>query len=303
MEAPNLANLYGQGSILGGMLGLEQHNMSMDQAQMQQAKGLQDMFQSFQKHPLDMEATSLGNQKTQAQIPGIQAEASLAQDKADVSRNTKGLQLDAATQELMSKIDTETFKTFQRTLETRAMKGDPAAREALKWTKDVIAERTKQDSMLNRQAELAKLKAERDMALEAYKSKAREALQKAKAAGGPGAVKTYQALAAQYMQQAGAEPDPEKQVALRQLAQEAVELAYAQAQAGPAATPRPVLTPEGAIGYSGGSPAAMPNVTQPPAQPAATSQYSVGKTYTGKTGTYRYKGGDPANKASWEKVQ
>lgn len=33
------------------------------------------------------------------------------------------------------------------------------------------------------------------------------------------------------------------------------------------------------------------------------TQYEVGKEYPGKTGTYKYKGGDPKNQANWEKVK
>lgn len=36
---------------------------------------------------------------------------------------------------------------------------------------------------------------------------------------------------------------------------------------------------------------------------AGPGQYTPGQVYRGRTGTYKYKGGDPKNPASWEKVQ
>jgi hypothetical protein len=49
-----------------------------------------------------------------------------------------------------------------------------------------------------------------------------------------------------------------------------------------------------------------PSIVTPPAQPSApqaTSQYTAGQTYTGKTGTYKYNGGDPKDPKNWTKVQ
>lgn len=49
----------------------------------------------------------------------------------------------------------------------------------------------------------------------------------------------------------------------------------------------------------------VPSITPPGATPQAKPpiQYQAGQTYTGKTGTYKYLGGDPKDKASWEKVK
>lgn len=47
-----------------------------------------------------------------------------------------------------------------------------------------------------------------------------------------------------------------------------------------------------------------PSMTQGQPQPQAQpqSQYSPGQVYQGRTGTYRFKGGDPKDKNNWEKV-
>lgn len=222
-----LANMYGQGSILGGMLGLDQFNTQQDTARLNQAKSLQDMFQSFQKHPLEMEQTSLENLTRQAQLPGITANSGLLEDRARVSRETLPLQLDAESKKLLGDIDTAEFKKFQSMVERRAMEGDPQAAQMLRRTKDVLAEIEKQRAMTDRQMAIEKIKSDRAATLQAARGQVSLALQKARqeavATKDP---KKLEAVAATLLQQTLNEQDPERRAMLQEMYNIAQQQAY-----------------------------------------------------------------------------
>jgi hypothetical protein len=57
---------------------------------------MQSMQQKGQMFPEELRARQLGNQATEAQLPGLQAQSSLSQDKASLSRNTMAQQLEEA---------------------------------------------------------------------------------------------------------------------------------------------------------------------------------------------------------------
>lgn len=271
MQFPNLEQLYGGNSIFGGLLGLEQHNMAMDQAQMGQAKSLQDLFHSYQNQPVELEGKQLSNEQTAAQIPGVRAESTMLGQKAQMQSELMPELTKAERSKLLGEVDLAEFQKFQRMVEQKAMQGDPQAAQMLRRTKSVFEEIEKQRAATDRQLAVENLKTARQIQLQNMKAKAAQALQDAKASGGS-TVKTYQQLAAQYLASANSAKSEEEQLMFRELAQEAASLAYAQAQAGPAAIPRPILTPEGQIGYSGGAPAALPNLAKPTETPALSGQ-------------------------------
>jgi hypothetical protein len=227
MQFPNLEQLYGGNSIFGGLLGLDQHNMAMDQAQMGQAKSLQDMFQSFQKHPLEMEGMSLGNQTTEARLPGIQAESTMAGQKAQMQTELMPELTKAERSKLLGEVDTNEFKKFQTMIEKQAMQGDPQAMQMLRRTKDVLAEIEKQRAMMDRQVAIEKIKTDRSAALQSARSEAALALQKAKqdaiATKDP---KKLEAVAATLLSQALNEKDPERKAMLQEMYNIAQQQAY-----------------------------------------------------------------------------
>lgn len=91
----DLTNLF-QSDPAAQELGLQQFGLDQQYKQQQLADLMQKTQQQGELHPLEMQRMRLGNQTQEAQLPGIQAQSSLTQDKASLSRNTLPQQLEAA---------------------------------------------------------------------------------------------------------------------------------------------------------------------------------------------------------------
>lgn len=77
-------------------LGLQQFAQEKQRRDAELASLLQRTQQQGEMHPLEMQQRRIGNQMQEAQIPGIQAQNSITQDKASISRNTLPQQLEEA---------------------------------------------------------------------------------------------------------------------------------------------------------------------------------------------------------------
>lgn len=163
VEQPNLNQLFGgDNSILAGQLGLEQLNRANTNSDINQAGALQDMFQTAQTNPLKVRQMELGNQTTEAQLPGIMANSGMLQDKAQVSRDTVDLQGKAARSKLIQDMSDDDVKGIENLAQMLAYSPDPEMRakgEAMmQMHKDVLKERAKAQYAMERQLELERLR-------------------------------------------------------------------------------------------------------------------------------------------------
>lgn len=77
-------------------LGLQQFAQEKQRRDAELASLLQRTQQQGEMHPLEMQQRRLGNQMQEAQLPGVQAQSSISQDKASLSRSTLPQQLEEA---------------------------------------------------------------------------------------------------------------------------------------------------------------------------------------------------------------
>jgi hypothetical protein len=82
---PNMDEYFG-GKAAGLINALEQRDQAMRSTNINQQQALQDLFQSGEKHPLDMQALKDVSNTRQAQLPGIVADSS--QREMDTRDNT-----------------------------------------------------------------------------------------------------------------------------------------------------------------------------------------------------------------------
>jgi len=91
----DLTNLF-QSDPAAQELGLQQFAQEKQRRDADLASLLQRSQQQAEMHPLEMQQRRLSNQMQEAQLPGVQAQSSLTQDKASISRNTLPQQLEEA---------------------------------------------------------------------------------------------------------------------------------------------------------------------------------------------------------------
>lgn len=81
-QTPDMSQYFG-GNAAGMINALEQRDQAMRGNEINQQQALQDMFQSGEKHPLDMQALRDVSDTRQAQLPGHTAESFLKTMEAD----------------------------------------------------------------------------------------------------------------------------------------------------------------------------------------------------------------------------
>lgn len=275
VQMPDLQRMFGDNSILGGQLGMEQFDMAQQNQRLNQAGMLQDIFKQEQSMPHDIEAKRIANQQGLAQLPGIQAQSGLAQDKAELSRKTMPLQLDAQQKKLLTEMSEDDVKGMSLLAERLAMSPNPEQRkqglEMLEFSKVVQQEKFK--DQLRHQQRMAELgESGRQARLTQEQAiKGGKYLPKGGGSGGSTMPKTHAAAINYYTEQAreaAASGDMQAAQVFIQLAQQAKQNEIEARQAG-AMIPR-AGTPElGAMGIQTNQPVAPSQLTMPGMTPTA----------------------------------
>lgn len=277
-----LAMLWDGMDFLKQAQGNDQATLAEIMAQRQRAAG---------KHKLDMdqgaatlEQTMLGNQEKQLAI-----------------NKTKALQKKQIDTELL-RLGTEASEAEWKDVQTKIFTGvknnDPASiklyeqlpaiRDARLQHKQAMEKEQEQTrrayGVANIGADSRRSIADSQAAQRAELAKIKQAVQ----------TKSTDQLMAEYVSLAASATTEEDRARYNELANVVAAL---KAQSAPAGQ-QPIIDP-------GKLPATAP-ISSPakPTVPAKTeaTQYNAGQTYKGKTGTYKYLGGDPKNAKSWQKV-
>lgn len=166
---PDLTSIYGKMSMLPGQLGMEQYNRAARASDQNYLGSVQDFFQNEQMNPLKVDKQRLDNQSIEAQIPGFEAQSSLSQDKARVSRNTIDEQEQAQRKKLIADMSDDDVKMLGNQAQQLAMSMNPQERaigiEMLKQHKGVIEEKEKQRYITDRQTAFERVAQEGRIAL------------------------------------------------------------------------------------------------------------------------------------------
>jgi hypothetical protein len=266
-------------------------------------------------NPMKEREQSIANQTNEAQLPGIVADSSLKQDKAQISRSTIGTQLTAAQKKLIAEMDDNDIKLLENQAQRMAYSQDPAVRaqgeRLMAMHKDVLKEREKSKYVAERNIELEKLRANNNAA----QARLEASLGKWAPKSGSGAIKdiddaviagklTFEKAAVAFGVMADKEKDPDlkAQYALRRDQYEvaAQKLRQSPGQARPQVDVSGVT--QGQVPTVGGQPPGPSFGTPPQQSTPAPTQYQPGQVYKGRTGNYQYKGGDPKDKNNWTKV-
>jgi hypothetical protein len=236
VQYPNLQQVFGESSMFPTALGMQQFDSAQKSEGINQQQALQDILFQQQNDPLKLQHASLANQGLQAGLPGLFADSSLKQDRAEVSRQSLGEQIRGEKAEQAAKLSASEVKQLTSQAEAMAMSQDPATRqmgaEILKHTKSMLEDENKQQAMQRRQIELEKVRGGIGMARD---KQAIEAGKYAKSAGSGGGTAssindlitsgklTYEKSAAMFANaafMAEIEGDPEKAAQYRAMAEE-----------------------------------------------------------------------------------
>lgn len=161
-DFPDLSKIYTADSLMPGMFAMDRQEGAQRSQQLNQAGALQDLYQAEQMNPLKVRQLQLQNDTSLAQLPGFQADSSMKQDKAKISRATLGLQLSAQQKKLLADASDDDVKLLENAAQHLAYSSDPAesakGQQLLQLHKLVIQEKSKQKYMSDRQLELEKLR-------------------------------------------------------------------------------------------------------------------------------------------------
>lgn len=161
-EFPDLSKIYTSDSLMPGMFAMDRQEGAQRSQLLNQASALQDLYLAEQMNPLKVRQQQLQNDTSLAQLPGFQADSSMKQDKAKISRETVGLQLSAQQRKLLADASDDDVKLLENAAQHLAYSSDPAesakGQQLLQLHKLVIQEKSKQKYMSDRQLELEKLR-------------------------------------------------------------------------------------------------------------------------------------------------
>jgi len=157
VQYPDLAQMFGQYSLMPTELGMQRFEGAQKSEQLNQQQALQDILFDEQNNPLKLQYQGLQNQGLEAGLPGIFAESSLRQDKADVSRQSLGEQIAGAQSDGVAKMSDNNIKLLKNSAQRMAMSQDPAERaagvEMMKNFEDLFKDREKQEAQGRRTIE------------------------------------------------------------------------------------------------------------------------------------------------------
>jgi len=109
----DLTNLF-QSDPAAQELGLQQFGLDQKYKQQQLADLLQKNQQNSQMFPLELQKAQLGNQTTEAQLPGIKANSSSLESKADFDQKTLSGKITAQLEKYKNEIGDEHLKDLTR---------------------------------------------------------------------------------------------------------------------------------------------------------------------------------------------
>jgi hypothetical protein len=290
------------GMFMQGLGQLEQFKQN-DQATL--ANVMAERERAAQTHGLNMrqgeatlEGTMLGNQK--ARMTNESTAATLPSDiQAKIFENT-------------AKMDESQFNMWSRKVQRGVAEGDPRMKAIWEQMPDIQMKRQElaQAAEIERMKDATdRYKADQQAASVRYTADQATARSTAGKAGGPRIPRSPRELYSMYQFEANnPERTPEQRQEMQMLAdrelEKIVQEQILKAQAAGAGKPDVAGMTQGSIPTRPMPQASdiLPN-RQPQPTPQPTQQYSVGQVYPGSTGKYKYKGGDPTNKANWEKVE
>ena len=283
---PDLTQLYGQGP-LAGYMGGQQIDQARKSQQINQQGAIQDMYQKEQMLPVDMA-------NRQAQANNYNASSTrMGEETKKLSRENKmkdatyEQDYQAELKRLAREATEDDLKSMKAETEGLLYHPEANVRELgqyfVKFSKDVIAEREKQNNMAARQLEVEEARGANQRATIAARPAAGSALK-------PMTLSQWEAS----LRQKALEGDETAMQALAQLEEDKRLKAAAGALVGDSRT-RELLGTE----KTGPDRSSTGKTTEKQVTPG---NYEKGKQYKGRTGTYEYIGGDPADKASWKKV-
>lgn len=310
-----LEQVFGRGSIIGQQLGLQAFNQQQDNQALEGAGALQKMFQAEQMNPLKLAEQGHINNQYEALLPGHQADSSMKVRKNSLEEEFMPQERVAKQSGYDTKLSEDQVSQIKNFAQKLAFHPDPKMRELgasiLENDADVIRDKSKQKYMGDRQMELARLNGSiQGGLLDRQIAAGRFADHSGGGKGPTGDLVTD--LTAELAKQKKASEKHNTLIDYSNRAANAgnLELAGELMRRAEALRPqalaelRAVAAPnKAALGELGIQ--ATPDINIAPAQqtaPAAPKQYTPGQTYTGKTGTYQYVGGDPKNPQSWKKV-
>lgn len=157
VQYPNLASIFGESSVFPVEYGMQQFEGARQNEQLNQQQALQDMLFQEQNDPLKLQHQGLVNQGLEAGLPGIFANSSLSQDKANVSRQSLGEQIGAGKSKLAKDISDNDLGILENSAQRMAMSQNPEERAIgtmlLKQHKEIIRDREKQEAQGKRTIE------------------------------------------------------------------------------------------------------------------------------------------------------
>jgi hypothetical protein len=299
---PGLEDLYGYGGqVMGQRYDIARRNEGINQDQ-----ALQSLYENQQKLPIELRQMGLNADTTEAQLPGVRAKS------WELDRNKQvreGIPLSTEQKAELSKIlattSEEEWKATQAGIKDAMINGNPHDREV---ARQMWLRMPELETMRQTQAEMSK----RQMEIERQRGADRLATVQARVQQiqkKDAALKMSPQQAVVYYRdlRSKTKPDDPNYAVYEALEQAALRDWFASQQLKPQ-TPGAV-NPSAVTGMPAAEPVPAPGAAPLPGKPnvpvASTPKtpYIAGQTYTGKTGTYKYKGGDPADKNNWEKVK
>lgn len=183
-QPTNLMEMFSSPSLMLGDIAAQQVNDQtignlLNRQQAQQAMGF-----AAQEQPFKLDQMGLTNQTTRAQLPGVQADSSLKQDKAAISRNTRGQQERATISKLAKEVSDDDYAVFENGVHQMRASSDPEIRKhgntLFPYLKSIAAERDKlniqgANQLANTNASIAGQKQIEQMRIDAGKYKDKNA--------------------------------------------------------------------------------------------------------------------------------